>query len=148
MRQAEGKNAAAAEELRTELEALLTRLATYCALDANGDEARFLRSGFDLRSQPGPVGQLPKPSSFKFVLGENAGEAIASMEAFPKARGFSFAWTPDPLNEASVWTVVPFPKRVYLFSGLPSGKKVWAKGGAVSSDGTVNYSDPISRIIQ
>jgi hypothetical protein len=135
-------------KLRAELEKLLTKVATQCALDADDDDTVFLTSGFAIIEPPSPVGEQPKPTQFQLVLSDNPGEATASMESFPKARGFSFAWTKDPLTKDSVWTVIPWPKRVCTFEGLPTGSKVWAKGGAVSPDGTINYSDPVSRIIQ
>lgn len=135
-------------QLREELEALITRVATFCVLDANENLSAFLESGFDIRSQGSPVGQFAKPTSFKFILGENSGEAFASMEAFPKAKAFSFAWTTDPLTNNSIWTVIPSTRREYAFTDLASGVKIWAKGAAVSPDGTINYSDPVSRIIQ
>jgi hypothetical protein len=105
-------------QLRSELQTLLTKAASYCALDADGDVAKFLTSGFDVRSQGSPVGTLPKPSSFKFTVSDNTGEAFASMEAFPKAKGFSFAWTADPLTNESVWTVIPYPKKDCAFVGV------------------------------
>jgi hypothetical protein len=135
-------------QLRTEIEKQLTKVATQCALDADEDAAVFLTSGFALIGAGTPAGEQPKPEKFQFVLGDNPGEAVASMEPFPKAKGFSFAWTKDPITNDSVWTVVPSPKRTNTFTGLHSGVKVWAKGGAVSLDGTINYSDPVSRIIQ
>ena len=134
--------------LRAEIEKLLTKTATLCALDADDNDALFLTSGFGVAETRTPVGEQPKPTQFQVELSVNEGEATASMEPFPKARGFSFAWTKDPLTATSNWTVVPWPKRSYTFQGLPSGAKVWIKGGAVSPDGTINYSDPVGRIIQ
>ncbi len=136
------------DRLRGELEKLLTKTAAQCVLDADDDLEVFYTSGFDVADPNVPVGEQPKPTKFQFVLGDNLGEATASMEPFPKARGFSFAWTPDPLTATSVWHVAASPRRIYNFEGLPSVTKVWAKGGAVSPDGTINYSDPISRTIQ
>ncbi len=134
--------------LRAEVEKLLTKTATLCALDADDNDALFLTSGFAVAETRTPVGEHPKPTQFQVELSVNEGEATASMEPFPKARGFSFAWTKDPLTATSNWTVIPWPKRSYTFQGLPSGAKVWIKGGAVSPDGTINYSDPVGRIIQ
>lgn len=135
-------------QLRVEVEQLLTLASVFCVIDAGGDTAKFLRSGFSVRSAGSPVGTLPEPQQFSFALSNKAGEAFASMEPFRQARGFSFAWALEPLTADSVWNTIPWPTRQYTFAGLPSGVKVWAKGGAVSPDGTTNYSSPISRTIQ
>ncbi len=139
---------AAKNKLRDDLEKLLTKVSMQCELDADDNAAVFLTSGFSVADPQTPVGEQSKPEKFQFILGDNPGEAIASMEPFPKARGFSFAWSKEPITADSVWNVVPSPKRTYTFISLPSGIRIWAKGGAISPDGTIKYSDPISRIIQ
>jgi hypothetical protein len=135
------------KKLRAQLMTLLTTVATLCKLEAAGDVAYFLQSGFAVSTKSTSEQPL-KPQQFSAKIGYSPGEIMVSVEPHRKATIFSFAWTADPLTSGSVWNISPSPSRKYTFKGLPGMTKIWVKGGVMNSDGRIAYSDPISRVVQ
>ena len=73
---------------RTELENGLRSMANDCAEIANGDEALFLLSGFQIRSKPTPSGMLEAPKSFELNLGPLEGTLEAKFKRVKNANAY------------------------------------------------------------
>lgn len=136
------------KQKRTELIKLLTKLASYVTLTANGDRAIMVSSGFDLAKTREPLPPLVKPQVLKVVDGVNPGELKVIIGRVAGARSYMYEYTQDPLTPGSSWTGQNGTLSKVLFKNLESGKKYWCRVIAYGRNEQLAYSDPVSRIVQ
>lgn len=77
--------AALKNEERARLEMMLKNLAAKCVIEANGNEAVFRSSGFDLRRRSQPHNSLPVPMRFDVVSLSESGKVRVSFKRVPGA---------------------------------------------------------------
>lgn len=90
-------------EKRHTLAQLLTRLAAYVTLAADGDEAIMMSSGFDLAKEPANTAPIGTPGNFLVNFGLNRGEMVSSVDRVIGARSYVHEFTPDPIVPGSEW---------------------------------------------
>jgi hypothetical protein len=133
---------------RQVLEQLLTTLAAYVTLTANGDYAKLLSSGFDIAKLPEPQPPIGNPQNLQVENGANHGEILLRVNAVKGAKAYLHQFTPDPITEASVWVSQPSTTSKYLFPALETGKKYWFRVAAIGARDQVTFSDEIWRVVQ
>jgi hypothetical protein len=131
---------------RDALTDVLTQLASYVMLTANGDRAMLVSSGFDLAKEPQPS-PIAKPDNVQVVNGINAGELVVSVTAVKGAKSYVHQYTGDPVTAESDWMHVNSTSSKYTFRNLDSAKRYWCRVAAVGSYDQVVVSDPVSRIV-
>ncbi|MFI5219249.1 MAG: hypothetical protein ACHQNT_07140 [Bacteroidia bacterium] len=132
--------------LRRELSIMTTNLANDCARRSDGDTAKFLSTGFAMKSQGSPVGILPAPQDFVLKAGDNEREMDTNWKKVDKADKYQVRLGIDPENPDS-WMIeaIVSPSKAH-FTGLESGKKYYARVRAIGSKGLYgNWSDISSK---
>jgi hypothetical protein len=143
----ERKNAA--KEILT---ALLSRLAIYVNLTANGDVAALLSSGFTLYATRSAVGVLPAPHDVRIGDGFDKGSLRLTFAKVDRANGYLIAYTDDPALPLAQWQKKLTTRTHEEVTGLTRGReyhfKVAATSAAADQTETYVFSEPISRVSQ
>ncbi len=129
-----------------ELDSLLTRLANYVEIIANGNETIILAAGMDVRGK-GNRGAF----RFEVTYGDHEGEAILQSPVTPRA-GYVWQKSVDPLPaeapapaNASAWEILGFTTIASITAtNLKPGTLYWFRVAPVTSTGQGLWSDPIS----
>jgi len=112
---------------------------SYVQLVAKGDPAKILLSGFDLASEPVPVGDLPAPINFEISLGD-PGVLKPRWKPVPGARSYILECAEH--TSPMVWTQVKVTTTSRTeVTGLVSGKTYAFRVRAVGSNGEGPWSD-------
>ncbi len=155
MVQAESKDKikmAQKKEARQALQDILSATKEYINYVANTVEngtisrSLILSSGFDANSETKAGSALGSIENFTVEIGKNSGDVMLSVSAVDNCKGYLFFWCEAPqVNDA--WVHVPSSVSSYTFTGLPVGKLVMFKAGAIGTRGQAVYSTVISRIV-
>ncbi|WP_315817388.1 fibronectin type III domain-containing protein [Paraflavitalea speifideaquila] len=127
-------------EKREALAQLLTRLAAYVTLAADGDEAIMVSSGFELAKEPGNRPPIGTPENFLVNFGLNTGEMVSSVARVMGARSYVHEYTPDPIGPDSEWNKQFTTRRKYTFAGLVPGQKYWFRVAAIGPREQIVYT--------
>jgi hypothetical protein len=126
----------AKDDLRKELEAMLTLQAQNCAEIAAGNKEIFLKSGYELKDvKPGPVGELEAPDMHKLKSTQNIGELKANWSPVEHKQNYTIrAYTDSTDPEGSlIKEEIVSPSNAHI-QGLTSGAQVYvdvrANGGS------------------
>jgi hypothetical protein len=146
--QTRDKNAVAAKnQARAALTDLLTQLASYVTMTANGDRAILVASNYDLASE-GDSTPITKPENIQLSDGANSGEIVVKVKGVKGAKSYLHQYTADPLTASSEWTQVISTTSKYTFKNLSVAQRVWCRVAAVGSYNQVVFSDAVSRVVQ
>ena len=131
----------------TILDNLLSQLANYVEIAANGSEAIVLSSGMQLRGKGG------RPTSgFTVEDGEHSGELVLHTKSEART---SYVWqmssdpvpTSPPAANHNWQQIGVSTQAAFIASDLIAGIKYWFRVATVSKDGQSPWSDPISKIV-
>ena len=119
-------------QIRAELEALLTLQAGDASRIANGNMALYLLSGYRAKNTHGhPHGELPMVTNLELFYGDSDGELKASWNPIPDADNFSVQIFSDVMNpDGSLLKeeiIGKIGKQKTILSGLPTGQKVFVR---------------------
>lgn len=127
---------------------LLNSEALYVQATHGNDEAKALRSGYDVRNPSSPIGDLPLPENFRVRAGENPGEIEASMNSYrQKANSYVFRYSQVEGSHPETWQSMPSSNARVLIAGLESGKRVSVQGAGVGASKHLVWSDVITRFV-
>jgi hypothetical protein len=84
----------AMDTARAALDLILTQRGSYVDLVANGDPNVILSSGFQLRANPTPVGDLAAPANLSVELNDTPGLMLLTWEGVEKARAYNLQISP------------------------------------------------------
>ncbi len=139
------------DQKRVELEEVVTKQASSCAIIANGDLALYLKTGYKAKDTRGtPTGPLPQVTGFELHFGTSKGELLASWNPMEDAMNFTVQVYSDP-NSPDTTIVKEFMtgkigKRKTSLSGLPTGLMVFARVRANGgNNGSGAWSDPAEK---
>ena len=136
------------KQLKKDLIELLNEEALYVKQQCGNDEAKALRSGYDIWKTKKPVGVLPKPKNFDLRLGKNTGWVEAFMDSFgKKANSYIFRYSYDGSTDPETWTVVTSTSAMRIIMGLVALKKVYVQGAGVGSSPYLVWSDIRSIVV-
>jgi hypothetical protein len=131
---------------KAEVIALLTDLSAYVTAICNGDPAKLVSSGFQLRKARGTK-VLSSIKDLKVTI-DRAGEAVTRVKRVEGAKAYIHQYTTDPLTENNEWITNVTTDLSYTFTGLKSKEKYWFQVIAVGLNGQRAASPLMSRIIQ
>ena len=135
-------------QIRNELEELLTAQAFDCAKIANGNLPLYLTTGYEARDTKGsPTGPLGQVADRKLAFGDNEGELKASWNKLTDADNYSYQVYSDAANPGSTIIKQDISKQSKtVISGLTPGQKVWMRvRGNGGSIGHGPWSDPAEK---
>jgi hypothetical protein len=131
---------------KAEVIALLTELAAYVTAICNGDPAKLVSSGFQLR-KPRGTKVLSPIKDLKITI-DRPGEAVTQVKRVAGAKAYIHQYTTDPLTGDNVWISRGTTEPSYTFTGLKSKEKYWFQVIALGLNGQESSSPLIARIIQ
>ena len=121
-------------QLRDNLDGLLTRLANYCSFIAQGDRFILASSGFALNAETRASKILGAPENFSVEIGRQTGDALAFIKTVANAKSYLFRWGVAPIvNEAWFHTIHSQP--YFTITGLVPGTIYSFQIGAAGSKG-------------
>lgn len=138
---------AAVELAEANLDATLTQLGNYVENISNGDEAKILSAGMDVRKDASATGALPdKVASVNATIGDSAGEIDLSWDKIEGAKSYvveTALSSMDPLE----WKHMVVSTRSKAEVGtLKSGASYHLRVAAVGSAGQGPWSDPVVKV--
>lgn len=129
------KNAA-----RDTYEGVMGQRASYVDRVSGGDDAKALSSGFDLRDQPTPIGDLPAPTDFLATMGDMPGEIDLSWDKVDGANAYLIDCKKH--TDEDPWQLAkPSTASKTTISGLESGVEYAFRVAAVGAAGQGPWSD-------
>ena len=126
---------------------LLSQLADYVNLTAQGDEGILAKSGFDLNKVPEPV-SLKAPSRVVLLDGGNSGQLTLKFRKVTGAPCYLFQYTTDALLGEESWVSIPATTTSYTFTGLTKGTTYYCRVVAVGSYQQQKTSIVLNRVSQ
>lgn len=127
--------------------ALITQWANYIEFTANGDEAKILSAGVQVRATAAPLGIPDQVDNLGVTAGDADGELDPNWDAVPGARSYEIQVSPDPITSTSWVAKGSVTKSKAVLSGLTSGQKMWVRVRAVGSAGPGPWSDPATKVV-
>lgn len=133
-------------QLRDNLEILLSNLANYCSFIARADRAILASAGFNLNSENNLPKMLGTPENFTVQPGYNAGEAFIYINTLRNANAYLFLYGPSPISN-NAWLHATSTQPWYTITGLVHGTTYSFKIGATGTKGQVVYTDIITKMV-
>lgn len=125
---------------------ILEAVGNYVDKNADGDVAKILSAGFDVKKAPTPPGLLPAPQNVLAEQGANSGDIIAIWKSVKGAKSYVVDITFDISDEAQ-WTYQATVTKAKCFiAGIDSGTRIWVRVSAVNAVGPGAYSDPATKV--
>lgn len=131
---------------RLVLISVLSELAEYVTLKANGDPAILSSSGFELNKERGEKTMLAI-KELKVTIDRN-GEAVTQVKRVAGAKAYVHQYTQDPISGDSVWIKKCTTDNSCTFTSLTSKEKYWFQVIAIGLNGQEVVSPLASRVIQ
>ena len=138
-------------QLRVELEEMLTLQSYDCAKIAAGDLTLYLTSGYEAKNTAGqPTGELDAPENILFRnYGKNSGQLVPDWNTVKDAKNYTAQVFTDITNpDASIIKEETISTSKVTFDGLTSGQKVWVRvrvnGGSTKHSA---WSDPATKFV-
>ena len=132
-------------QLRENLELLLTHLSHYCSFIAKGDRAMLASSGFTLKADSSAVKKLGNPENFSVEIGRKKGEALVFVNPVANAKSYVFLWGIAPIvNDSWLHTIHSEPR--FTITGLVPGTIYDFQIGVAGSKGQTVYTKVISQM--
>jgi len=135
-------------EKRKNLIDVLTELARYVEMAANGNRSILLSSGYEISKEHPTAVTLDVPQNIKLSDGNESGELYLTINSVNGAKSYMYQSSVDPLTSESIWTSETATVSDHTFKSLPSGKRIWCRVVAIGSNNQHTVSDPVSRIVQ
>ncbi|MCC6936632.1 MAG: hypothetical protein IT226_00285 [Flavobacteriales bacterium] len=127
-----------------ELDKLIVRLAMDVSQTANGDAAKILSTGFELRKEGDPIGPLPGPSDLRARTGLLPGTVDLRWKPEYGAYYYQVELSITDPNEGGSWTLAGMTSKAsFAGTGLAPATHVWYRVSCLGAGGYVSpYSDP------
>ncbi|NOQ31606.1 MAG: hypothetical protein GQ570_10840 [Helicobacteraceae bacterium] len=133
---------------KAELQKILSNLATFVNLHADGDLEKLKGSGFPLNKAPSAIGILPAPHSFELSDGD-ANSIKITIDTVAKANSYIVQYRKD--GEQS-WSSELFTKAAGAIKNLTSVTKYEFRVAATSSESSknneYNFTQVKTRVVQ
>ena len=134
-------------QAKQSLLALLSQLADYVNLTAQGDEAILVQSGIDLNKVPQPV-SLKAPTRVVLLDGGNSGELVLKFKRVQGAPSYLFQYTTDATLAEESWVSIPATTTSYTFTGLTKGSTYFCRAVSVGANQQQMISIVVNRVSQ
>jgi hypothetical protein len=143
-------NKAEKNEKKKDLLQVLDDLTLYIMFTAKFNAIILASTGFKISQvQPTPSPDPTKPQNLRVRLGDMPGQLFLDWDRGLGAKMFMYQYAVGTLNESTQWITPQVGTRCsYLFTGLPSGQRVWLRVLVIGAEGQEVASDPVSMIVQ
>lgn len=131
----------------TALLAGLSQLATYVDLTANGDQAKILSAGMNVKAVGTPAGVPDQVANLSITSSESEGALDLQWDRLPGAKSYEVQLSPDPMTSTSWGSKPSVTKSQTTVTGLTSGARMWARVRAIASAGPGAWSDPATKVV-
>jgi len=128
-------------ELRLQLNEMLTKLGNYVNLQSDGDITMIISSGFELSKLPQPR-YISTPGNVKVKQGVNAGSLVCKIKADKAATSYIHMMSPAGVPE---WTSVTTSRSRYEFTNLEQGKEYSFKVVVIGSNDQTAQSATVNQ---
>jgi hypothetical protein len=132
---------------KLELLQLLSQLADYVNLTAQGVESILAMSAFDLNRVPQPV-TMKAPTGIMLLDGGNSGQLLLKFKRVTGASSYLFQYTTDTTLATESWISIPATTTSYTFSGLTKGATYYCRVVAVGGNQQLMDSIVVNRVSQ
>lgn len=132
---------------RSKLKETINQLFDYVNLTGGTNIEVLSSSGFPLAKERTPVGDMPKPESFKTTLGDGAGEVHLRVKKVKGADSYVYQHIISPSPEVENWTTINDPSSRITVKNLESGALYKFRVAAVGATGQGPWSDVITRYV-
>ena len=126
---------------------MLSQLADYVNLTAQGDDAKLSESGFNLNKVPQPI-NMKAPTGLVLADGGNSGELLLKCKRVAGASGYLYQYTNDPLLAEISWVSIASTTTSFTFTGLTKGVTYYSRVVAVGGKQQLMNSIVVSRVSQ
>jgi len=130
-------------QVREDLENLLSSTAVKVQDISGGDELLILSAGFDVKRKPAPVGVLERPANVTAKAGPTRGSLEISWDVVPNAYIYELQYTEAPSSPESKWIRISNTKHKVVLDGLVRGKAYAIQVAGAGSDPRRVWSDEI-----
>lgn len=113
-----------------------------------GNQAKLASTGFDLAATGDNVPAMAAPTGFKLSDGLNPGELKTMIKGVDQAVMYSHEYALALPDENTSWTTWVSTSVATIFTGLPSGARIYARVAAIGRKEQLAYSDVLSRVVQ
>ena len=112
------------------------------------DPDKLLSTGYPLKDEGGPVGELPAPEDFSVTYGDAAGQLDAQWDPVDDAATYALQLNlTDPFNE-NAWSTIANPTQSkHTVENLTSGDRVYLRVLAIGTAGPSDPSNHVSKIV-
>ncbi len=138
--------AAYKNQLRDNLDDLLTKLANYCSFIAQGDRFKLTSSGFQVNAEANSSKAVGFPENFSVEIGQQSGSAFASVNRVANANSYLFRWGVAPIANDNWFNTVSSQSRLAI-TGLVRGTNYSFQIGAAGSKGQLVFTDIITKMV-
>ena len=126
---------------------MLSQLADYVNLTAQGDEVKLSESGFNLNKVPQPI-SIKTPAGVVLTDGGNSGELLLKCKRVAGASGYMYQNTTDPLLTETSWVSIAATTTSFTFTGLTKGVTYYCRVVAVGGNQQLMNSIVLNRVSQ
>ena len=129
---------------------MLDDLTLYIMYTAKFNPMILSSTGFKIsQTQPGPPQEPSKPQNLRVRLGDMPGQLHLEWDRAQGVKVYMYQYAVGALSESTQWVTSQLGTRSnYLFTGLPSGQRVWLRVLVIGNDGQELASDAVSMIVQ
>ena len=128
------------------LDAGLTQLANYVENISNGDEAKILSAGMDVRSDSTAISLPDKIASVVATMGDSAGEIDLSWDKITGAKSYVVETALSEMNPLEWKHMVVSTRSKAEVGTLKTGTSYHLRVAAVGSAGQGPWSDPVVKV--
>jgi hypothetical protein len=138
-----GRKAVATRRIRQRaLKLILEQLGGYVVATVGDDEEAILSTGFTVRRQPSPVGEVTTPIALQASMSPIQGRVDIRWKAVRYARLYTVFVNSAAPEQADGWRQLGnSSKASFKATGLASGKVHWFRVCAIGTAGTGPFSD-------
>ncbi len=133
-------------QVRQNLDMLLTKLANYCSFIAQGDRFILTSSGYSLNAETAGTRSLGTLQNLSVEVGRTPGEALVYVTRVTNAKSYLFRWGIAPIVNDTWMHSVSVQPRLNI-TGLLPGTVYSFQIGAVGSKGQLVFTDTISKMV-
>ena len=126
---------------------LLSQLADYVNMVAQGDEVMLSQSGFNLNKVPQPI-SMKGAAGLVLLDGGNSGELVLKFRRVEGASGYLYQYTTDPLLPEDKWVSIAATTTSLTFTGLTKGVTYYCRVIAIGGYQQRMNSIVVNRVSQ
>lgn len=129
------------------LRQMLSQLADYVNMMAQGNEVMLTKSGYDVSKVPQPI-IMKAPERLVLRDGSNRGELVLRFKRVKGALSYLYQYTTDPLLAESSWVSVAATTTSFTFTGLTKCANYYCRVVAIGCKQQLVKSMVVSRVSQ